>query len=221
MRVQARELAHSMRAIGHLTGTLNRNRFLITVVGFAFFAVMIASAVVTYAVLATSPNLIQDFQGIIGSARSYIAIPPPYTRELYLLIFLNNIGHFWNPVRVWVWIPFVGALSLGYELLLNGVVIGAVASFTSVTKGVSYTVAGLTPHGVIEIPAFILEFAGLARWHVTSTRALYEKLSGRTVDRPLLVEGVKDTLILSLLSVVLFAVAAYIESYITPHFLGL
>ena len=132
-----------MRAIGHLSGTLNRNRFLITVVGFAFFAVMIASAVVTYAVLATSPNLIQDFQGIIGSARSYIAIPPPYTRELYLLIFLNNLAHFWNPVRVWVWIPFVGALSLGYELLLNGVVIGAVASFTSVMS--SWGATGQSP----------------------------------------------------------------------------
>ena len=200
---------------------LSRNKFLISVVGFVFFVVMIASAVVTYVVLATSPGLLRDFQGIVGSARSYIAIPPPYTRDLYLLIFLNNIGHFWNPLRVWVWIPFVGALSLGYELLLNAIVIGAVASFTSLTRGASYTIEGLTPHGVVEIPAFILEFAGLTRWHVTSTRAIYEKLSGRTVDRPLLFEGVKDTLILSVLSVVLFAIAAYIESFITPRFLGL
>jgi uncharacterized membrane protein SpoIIM required for sporulation len=210
-----------MRAIMYLSVTLRRNKFLIAVVGFAFLAVMIASATVTYVVLVASPGLLQDFQGILGSARSYIAIPPPYTRDLYLLIFLNNIGHFWNPVRIWVWIPFVGALSLGYELLLNAVVIGAVGSFAGVTKGVSYAVEGLTPHGVVEIPAFILEFAGLARWHVTSTRAIYEKLSGRTVDRPLLVEGIKDTVILSVLSVVLFAIAAYIESYITPRFLGL
>jgi len=88
------------------------------------------------------------------------------------------------------------------------------------TKGPIYTIAGLVPHGVIEIPAFILEFTGLARWHVSTTRALYAKLSGQPIDRPLLRQGVKDTITLSLLSVALFAVAAYIETFITPHLLG-
>jgi stage II sporulation protein M len=119
-----------------------------------------------------------------------------------------------------VWIPLVGAFELGYELLFNAVLIGAVASFVGITKGPLYAIAGLLPHGVIEIPAFILEFAGLARWHVSTTRALHAKLSGRTVDRPLLREGVKDTVILSLFSVALFAIAAYIETFITPHFIG-
>jgi uncharacterized membrane protein SpoIIM required for sporulation len=140
---------------------------------------------------------------------------------MYRLIFVNNVGHFWNPARAWVWLPFVGAYSLGYELLVNAIVIGGVASFASVTRGATYAIAVLTPHGVIEIPAFILEFAGLTRWHVTSTAAIYAKLSGRNVDRPLLMEGLKDTLALSLLSVALFAIAAYVEAFITPHFLGL
>jgi stage II sporulation protein M len=200
---------------------LDRNKLLIAVIAIAFLSIIIVSATVAYAVLLTSPSLVKGFQDMIGSARTYVAIPPPYTRNLYFLIFLNNIGHFWNPVRVWVWVPFVGAYELGYELLLNAVVIGTVASFTSVTKGALYTIAGLTPHGVIEIPAFILEFAGLARWHVTTTRALYGKLSGGSVHRQLLNEGVKDTVMLSFLSVVLFAIAAYIETYVTPHFLGL
>jgi len=121
---------------------------------------------------------------------------------------------------LWVWIPLVGAFGLGYELILNAVVIGGVASFVSLTKGPLYTVEGLVPHGVIEIPAFILEFTGLARWHVSATRALSAKLSGRVVDRTLLREGVKDALVLSVLSVLLFAIAAYIETFITPHLLG-
>jgi len=210
-----------MRYLSEAPAALRRNKLLIAVIALAFFSIIIVSATVAYIVLLTSPSLVRGFHNIIGSARSYVAIPPPYTSDLYRLIFLNNIGHFWNPIRVWVWVPFVGAYSLGYELLLNAVVIGGVASFTSVTKGALYTIAGLTPHGVIEIPAFILEFTGLARWHVTTTRALYSKLSGRPVDRPLLVEGVKDTVTLSLLSVVLFAIAAYVETYVTPHFLGL
>ena len=200
---------------------LSRNKLLISVVAITFFAIIILSAIVAYAVLVTSPELIKGVEDLVASARAYVALPPPYTKGLYFLIFLNNIGHFWNPLRIWVWIPLIGAFSLGYELLVNAVVIGAVISFASLTKGAMYAIAGLTPHGVFEIPAFVLEFAGLARWHITTTRALHEKLSGRNVDRPLLKEGVKDTLVLSFLSVVLFAVAAYFESYVTPRFLGL
>jgi len=200
--------------------TFQRNRLLIAAIAVTFFAIMIITALVTYSVLRGSPGLVKGLQGLLESAGTYIAIPPPYTNSLYRLIFLNNIGHFWNPIRLWVWIPFIGAFELGYELLLNAVLIGGVAAFVGMTKGPFYTAAGLLPHGVIEIPAFILEFAGLARWHVSTTHALYAKLSGRPVDRPLLVEGVKDTVTLSLLSVVLFAVAAYIETFITPHLLG-
>ena len=200
--------------------TLSRNRLLMAAISAAFFGSMIISGIVAYLVLATSSALIGGLQSWVQSAASYIAIPPPYTSRLYQFIFLNNIGHFWNPIRIWVWIPFVGAFQLGYELLFNAVLIGAVVSFVSMTKGPIYTIAGLVPHGVIEIPAFILEFTGLARWHVSTTRALYAKLSGQPIDRPLLRLGVKDTITLSLLSVALFAVAAYIETFITPHLLG-
>jgi uncharacterized membrane protein SpoIIM required for sporulation len=200
---------------------LVRNKLLISAVAITFFTVIILAAVISYAVLLTSPELMKNVEKLLGSTRAYVAIPPPYTKGLYLLIFLNNIGHFWNPLRIWVWAPLIGAFSLGYELILNAVVIGAAIAFVSLTKGAMYTIAGLTPHGVFEIPAFILEFAGLARWHITATRVIYEKLSGRNVDRPRLKEGVSDTLLLSLMSVVLFAIAAYFESYVTPRFLGL
>jgi stage II sporulation protein M len=209
-----------MSTKGTLAQTFRRNRLLILAISAAFFAVMIITAVVAYLLLVASSDLVEGLQSWTQSTASYIAIPPPYTSGLYQFIFLNNIGHFWNPIRLWVWVPFVGAFQLGYELLLNAILIGAVASFVSVTKGPIYTIAGLVPHGVIEIPAFILEFTGLARWHVSTTRALYTKLSGQPVDRPLLRQGIKDTITLSLLSVAFFAVAAYIETFITPHLLG-
>jgi len=200
--------------------TFRRNRLLITAISAAFFSIMIITGVVTYLVLITSSGLVKGLQAWLGSTTDYVTIPPPYTGGLYWLIFLNNIGHFWNPARLWVWIPLVGAFELGYELIFNAVLIGAVASFVGITRGPLYTIAGLLPHGIIEIPAFILEFTALARWHVSTTRALHAKLSGRPVDRPLLREGIKDTVILSLLCVVLFAIAAYIETFITPHFIG-
>jgi len=210
-----------MNFMTEIRSVFRRNRLLVGIVALAFFSVLILSTIVAYAILVISPSLIGLVQGFLGSTTGYIAVPRPYTIELYRLIFLNNIGHFWNPVRVWVWIPFIGMFSLGYELILNAAVIGGVISFTALTKGAAYTIAGLTPHGILEIPAFILEFAGLARWHVTATRAGYAKLSGRKLDRPLLIEGIKDTVFLSLLSVALFAAAAYIETFVTPRFLGL
>jgi stage II sporulation protein M len=210
-----------MKFMAEIRSVFRRNRLLVGIVALSFFSVLIVSTIVAYAILVISPSLIGLVQGFLGSTRGYIAVPRPYTIELYRLIFLNNIGHFWNPVRVWVWIPFIGMFSLGYELILNAAVIGGVISFTALTKGATYTIAGLTPHGILEIPAFILEFAGLARWHVTATRAGYAKLSGRKVDRLLLIEGIKDTVFLSLLSVALFAAAAYIETFVTPRFLGL
>jgi stage II sporulation protein M len=193
---------------------------LIAVIAIAFFSAMILAAVVSYVVLASYPDFIRIFQSALGTAGDYMAIPPPYTNGLYWFILLNNTAHFWNPVRLWVWAPIIGAFGLGYELLLNAVVIGGVASFVSLTKSPLYAAEGLIPHGIIEIPAFILEFAGLARWHVSAFRALQAKLSGKPVDWRLLKEGVKDTLVLSLLSVLLFAIAAYIETFVTPHLLG-
>jgi stage II sporulation protein M len=218
------DLAGCGDLMGYLRGIRSvffRNGPLVAIMALAFFSMLIMSAIVAYALLLSSPSLVTFFTDMMGSVSGYVAIPPPYTSGLYRLIFLNNIGHFWNPVRVWVWLPFVGMLSLGFELVLNAVVIGGVISLVTLTKGGAYAVAGLLPHGIFEIPAFILEFAGLARWHVTTTRAIYAKLSGGRIDRPLLIQGVKDTLVLSFTSVALFAIAAYVETYVTPHFLGL
>ena len=209
-----------MKYLNAFQSTLLRNRRLVTVIAVAFFSVLILTTVVAYLILLAYPDFGKTLQSALAGAGDYMAIPPPYTDGLYRFIFLNNIAHFWNPVRLWVWIPLIGAFGLGYELILNAVVIGGVAAFVSLTKGPLYTVEGLVPHGVIEIPAFILEFTGLARWHVTATRALASRFSGRPVDRLLLKEGVKDAVVLSLLSLVLFAIAAYIETFITPHLLG-
>jgi stage II sporulation protein M len=198
-----------------------RNKFLVTVIALTFLSVMIIATAATYVILHISPTIATTLQNLMSSAQGYVAIPQPYTGDLYRLIFFNNIGHFWNPIRMWVWIPFIGAIELGYELLLNAIVIGGVASLVSSTRGALYTAAGLLPHGIVEIPAFILEFTSLARWHITTTRAILTKLSGRKIDRPLLKQGIKDTAILSVISVVLFAIAAYIEAFITPIFLGL
>lgn len=118
-----------------------------------------------------------------------------------------------------VWIPLLGTFTLGLELLLNGGLIGIVAVTAGITHGALYPILGLTPHGMVEIPAFVLQFASMIRWHVTTIEAVMKKIIGEKVDGVKFRQGVKDTVILAVASVTLFMIAAFIETYITPFLL--
>lgn len=187
----------------------------------AFFAIMLFSVFLTVLVFSMAPWLSDWFRSVAESERSYIAIPPPFTEELYSYIFLNNVGHFWNPLKMLVWVPLLGTFVLGSELLLNGGVIGIVAVIAGMTHGVFYPIVGLTPHGILEIPAFILQFASIIRWHVTTVDAIMAKITGEELEGAKFKRGVKDTLILAVSSVILFMIAAAVETYITPYLLGM
>ncbi len=187
----------------------------------AFFIIMLLSMFLTVLVFSMAPWLSDWFRSVAQSERRYIAIPPPFTENLYFYIFLNNVGHFWNPFKMLVWVPLLGTFILGSELLLNGGVIGIVAAIAGITHGIFYPIVGLTPHGILEIPAFILQFASIIRWHVTTIGAMMEKIIGEKVDSVNFKQGVKDTIILAIASVILFMIAAYIETYITPYLLGM
>lgn len=207
--------------LNEVRDVFRRNRRILGIVAIAFFSMLFAAAALSYLVFRTSPQLAAFITDLIETQRGLIGNLKPGTVEFYRLIFLNNIGHYWNPARAWVWIPLMGAFGLGYELILNAVLIGVVASFAATSRGVAFTIAALAPHGIFELPAFILEFAALARWHIAASRAVYAKISGRQVDRPLLVQGLKDTLVLSVVSVALFAFAAYVETWVTTKLIGL
>jgi stage II sporulation protein M len=120
-----------------------------------------------------------------------------------------------------VWAPLLGTLFLGIELLLNGVLIGVVATVVGIQPGVTYPILGLVPHGIFEIPAFILEFASIIRWQVTIVEAIMDKVTGEKVNVVKLKLGVKDAVVLAVASVVLFVIAAFVETYVTPSLLGL
>jgi stage II sporulation protein M len=204
-----------------LVASVQRNRTIIKAVSLTFFGIVIVSILLTVFAFYASPGLSEFFKSLIKNESSYIAIPPPYTESLYFYIFLNNVSHFWNPIRMLVWVPVLGAPVMGLEILLNGVLIGSVATVVGVSKGVAYPILGLVPHGIIEIPAFILEFTSIIRWQVTTVQSISAKAMGEKVNVPKLKEGIKDTVILAVTSVILFAIAAAVETYITPRLLGL
>jgi len=182
---------------------------------------MITTMVLTVFAFSMVPWLLEWFKSVIQSERSYIAIPPPYTENLYFYILSNNMGHFWNPLRMLVWVPLLGTIFLGLELLLNGVVIGAMAVIVGMTRGISYPIVGLVPHGIFEIPAFILQFASIICWQVATTEVIMAKIIGEKVDGSKFKRGIKDTVILAVAAVILFVIAAFVETYITPYLLGI
>jgi len=198
---------------------VQRNEMIIKATTLAFFAVIFFSTLLTVIVFSLFPWLSDWVRSMAGSERRYIVIPPPFIENLYYYILLNNIGHFWNPPRMLVWVPFLGALILGFELLLNGGIIGVVATIAGMTYGALYPIVGLIPHGIIEIPAFILQFSSFIRWHATIVDAVMVKITGEKVDRVKFMRGVKDTVILAIAAVILFIIAACIETYVTPHLL--
>jgi len=192
---------------------------IIKVTTLVLFTIVFLSILLTTIIFSKVPLLSDWFRSIVQTERGYIAIPPPFTEDLYYFIFFNNIGHFWSPPKMLVWLPFLGSLILGLELLINGGIIGVVATITGMTQGVLYPIVGIIPHGIIEIPAFIFQFSSLIRWHTTTLDAVMVKITGEKVNRAKIVRGIKDTVILAIISVTLFMLAAYIETYVTPYLL--
>ncbi len=108
---------------------------------------------------------------------------------------------------------FLGGASFGiltiFILGLNGIVIGAVMELVSKDHTALFVAAAILPHGIFEIPAFILSGALgillarslIAEWHGGNDTAADARRSGRLF-------------ILYILPLV--AVAAYVEAFITP-----
>ena len=201
--------------------SIRRNKTAIKAVTLTFVGVISVSIVVTVLAFSSNPELADLLESFSEQERRYIVVPPPYTETLYFFILSNNIGHFWNPIRMLVWVPLFGTLFLGVELLLNGVLIGVVATVVGIQHGATYPILGLVPHGIFEIPAFILEFASMIRWHVTIVEAIMARVTGEKVNVIKLKLGVKDTIFLAVASVMLFVIAAFVETYVTPGLLGL
>jgi stage II sporulation protein M len=210
-----------LKAADALKGAVQRNWLIIKMTTLAFFIILTLTIIATLLVFYLAPEFSERLSSMVPSELGFEDAPLPFTGACFSYIFLNNSGHFWNPIRMLVWIPGLGPLLLGLEIMLNSGLIGAIAVLVGAKQGIAYPIIGLVPHGIIEIPAFLLQFAGIVLWQVTITEAIVAKLRGRKIERYKFNRGLKDVLILALTSVILLLIAAAIETYVTPYLLGL
>jgi len=96
-------------------------------------------------------------------------------------------------------------------LILNGWLLAFVSTAVVQEKSLGYVLAGLLPHGIIELPALILGQAAALSFGAMAILALFNKES-----RSSLLPNLKQNLRYLMMALALLMPAAIIETYITP-----
>ena len=96
-------------------------------------------------------------------------------------------------------------------LTVNGWVLAFVSSIVIQEESLGYLLAGLLPHGIFELPAFILGEAAALSFGTMVIIALFRK-----ERRNLLLPNLKRNLKYLMIALALLLPAAIIETYVTP-----
>ena len=103
-------------------------------------------------------------------------------------------------------------LSTFINLIFNGFNVGALIGSTFLTNEPLKLIVGLIlPHGIFEIPAILISAIAGFKIPYEITLYLLDKK-----EKPITNEDIKEFLKLSLISIILIIIAAFIEVYITP-----
>ncbi len=102
------------------------------------------------------------------------------------------------------------------SLIMNGAVISLVSRAVLEQSSAAFLAAGILPHGIIEIPAYLLAHAAALSFGFILLRALFRSDKRATIGPDL-----KSSVRWLGLAILLLIPAALIESFITPVFIGL
>jgi stage II sporulation protein M len=130
---------------------------------------------------------------------------------IFIIIFFKNVLTVLLSVAL---SPFFCLMPV-LALVINGGVIGLVSTLIIQEKSVGYLLAGLLPHGIIELPAFIMGEAVALSFGTMVILALFNK--ERRKD---LLPNLKRELKYLAIALILFLPAAIIETYVTPLLLS-
>jgi stage II sporulation protein M len=131
----------------------------------------------------------------------------PFNFLTVILILVNNV----TTLLVSFALSPIFCLMPILALTFNGWFLTVVSAIVVQEKSLGFVLAGLLPHGVFELPAFILGEAAALNFGAMAIVALFKK-----EKRHLLLPGLKQNLRYLMVALALFVPAAIIEIYITP-----
>ena len=106
--------------------------------------------------------------------------------------------------------PLLGLMPI-FALTVNGMVISAISAIVIQEESLGFLLAGLLPHGIFELPAFIIGEAAALSFGALLILALVKKET-----RSLLPLRLKKSLRYLVIALILLVPAAIIETFVTP-----
>ncbi|AEC51120.1 hypothetical protein PNA2_0201 [Pyrococcus sp. NA2] len=178
-------------------------------VALALFLTFIFGVAIGGIITKANPSFAEHVYSILRRLLGGGKLPQGFS--LFKFIFLNN-------TRVAIIIAFSGIIFgiLPFLVLLfNGVIVGVVTTY-AIIRGASVekVLLSIIPHGIVEIPAFIIAGVGGINWFLEVVRG--EGDFGNRLRR-----GFYIMLKFLGWSILLLFIAALIEAFITPKIAGI
>ncbi|MFC2051500.1 stage II sporulation protein M [Chloroflexota bacterium] len=130
--------------------------------------------------------------------------------SLLVIIFLKNV----SAILISFVLSPIFYLAPVMALTFNGWLVGFLSAAVVQEKSLGYLLTGLLPHGIFELPAFIMGEAVALSFGTTVILALFKQ-----ERRKLLLPSLKLNLRYLTIAFILLLPAAIIETYVTPLFL--
>ncbi|MEI6294110.1 MAG: stage II sporulation protein M [Methanomicrobiales archaeon] len=175
------------------------------------YTVVIFAVSLTIGVVATvnDPSIGENFLSLFKDAvvGEIVGDPAPL---LFVKLFLNNLQA--------CLLLFLGGATFGvvslFILSTNGLIIGSIMELVREEKGIIFVFAAILPHGIFEIPSFILSGA----LGFLLAKSLYDEWSG---SGDAAVEAAHHGLNFVMYVIPLVLLAAFVEAFITPEIIRL
>jgi stage II sporulation protein M len=147
----------------------------------------------------------------LGQVEGLSGLLSPFSFTMFIFIFIKNVivllfSFAFSPIF---------CLMPVLALTFNGWLVAVVSSMTMREKSLGFVLAGLLPHGIIELPAFLIGEAAALSFGAMVILALFKK-----EKRNQLLPNLKQNLKYLGLALALLLPAAIIETYITPLLVG-
>ena len=157
--------------------------------------------------LATPASITDLLSEELAALEEFGEVLAPFTFSMFIFIFIKNavallVSFALSPILCLV--PILA-------LFVNGYLVALVSTMVMGERSLGFVLAGLLPHGIIELPALFIGEAAALSFGATAVVALLKK-----ERRNLLLPSLKKNLKYLWIALALFLPAAIIETYITP-----